>query len=275
MKRFCEQLYEKLQDGLAEIRLEKSDKVLIHARSATRLIGQILAELKAYIISYQFADEEEEIEFFKNIFPEFNSLLIFNTLVVDIETRVPEAERLFQRQFYLDELQTVLYYFKRNSEAYAYYRSLATHSDRQYFLRTTASEQLLLDEHAPYYDERFYTAMTYRFATIKAHGLLRTYIEGRIDTIEGKTIPLPHPLHFKLRKVYLAELIFALEAVKAFGNPSTRIVVETICQDWNCPIANIYKTYEEICLRKKEKFPFLQMLLVNADRRADHFFDNK
>ncbi|WP_343668424.1 RteC domain-containing protein [Chitinophaga sp.] len=264
-----------MQDGLAEIRLEKSDNILLRARSATRFVGQILAELKTYIISYQFADEEEEIEFFKNIFPEFNSLLIFNTLVTDIEMRVPEAERQLQRHFYKDELQTVHFYFKRNSEAYAYYRSLATHSDRQYFLRATAAEQPLLDEHAPHYDPRFYTAMTYRFATIKAHGLLRTYIEGRIDTIEGKTIQIPHPLHFKLRKVYLAELIFALEAVKAFGNLSTRIVVETICRDWNCSIANIYKTYEEICLRKKEKFPFLKMLLLNAERRAEDFFDNK
>lgn len=273
MRQYCENLYEQLQESLAEVVLEKGDSPLARAQKSIRLTKNYLGRLKDHLTTYTFCDEKEEIHFFKYIFPDFYSQLIFYIRQAEMEASVPEGGNADQRQFYQAELLRIRQYFDRHIDIYKYYRMQSTYLDDLYFLRRREAEEIPEEEYCVLYDQQFYTKMTYPFAKIRAHELLRDYIQGRLDELDGKQAPIPHPLQFKLKKVFLAELIFALEATGAFGNLKTRLIADTIATDWNCPISNIYKTYEEICIRKKERFPFLQMLLANAQRRSDEFFD--
>lgn len=274
MKDFADNLYDQLQESLREISGEQDKHPLRRARDSVVAVRSTIMELKRFILSYSFADQAEEILFFKEIQPEFYSLLIYYIRMVFIETHQPVGSKDDRRLFLEKELHHILTFFEQNQEIYRYYRLEETVRDPQYFLRDPPLKHLMtsdLPTEDAYllYDSRFCTEMGYKISRIKANELLRPYLEEKLEEIETGRQRVHNPLTWKLKKVHLAELIFLLHAYGAFGNLKPKTIVDAIASMWNCPLSNIYKTFEEMRIRKKERFPFTRQMLSAGERQMD------
>lgn len=274
MRDFSDHLYDQLQESLREISGQQDKPPLRRAMDSVVAVRTIILQLKEFIIPYQFATPAEEIQFFKEIQPEFYSLLIYYIRVVYIESRQPVGSKEDQRLYLEKELHHILLFFEQNQDIYRYYRLEETERDAQYFLRDPPLKHLItsdLPTEDAYllYDSRFCTEAGYKISRIKANEMLRPYLEEKLDELETGRKKVHNPLNWKLKKVQLAELIFLLHAYGAFGNLKLKTIVDAIASMWNCPLSNIYKTFEEMRIRKKDRFPFTRQMLNAGERKMD------
>jgi hypothetical protein len=268
METFIETLYETLDEQLQAISANHDYNGIQKAKRSLTAVKAAIRQLKDYILEHSFTDEKEEITFFKHTQPQFYSLHIYYVCVASIETRIPVGGKEEKEKFYRYELRRIRSFFDRNIDIYKYYRHEADYLDKYYFLRDNFDNELLIDD-SYLYDARFATKMSYQFARIKATEQIELYIKVKLDELNDIRPPEPHPLKWKGKKVLLAEVLYMLHANGVFGNIKLKLLADTITRDWNCPITNIYKTLEEIRLRKKNRLPGLQQMIAGTERKMD------
>ena len=69
-----------------------------------RFIQPLCDELRKYILAYQFADETEEISFFKEYKPEVLSKYLYYNKIYVIESKYPTGSDIAQREYLYKEL---------------------------------------------------------------------------------------------------------------------------------------------------------------------------
>jgi len=164
MNHFTQQLYEELM-----VKLEDSDQRL-------NLIREAIDQIKQKIKTYQFAKEEEEIDFFKNTLPLFLSQFIYYSekAAIACSERIGTEK---SRVEYLDLLfQKIDYFFKANEEFFNYCRFDNTKFDRYYFLRNSYLYNEHLDLPVFLMDSSFCTIYSWKLATIIAYSRLEKEI---------------------------------------------------------------------------------------------------
>lgn len=102
-------------------------------------------DLKHFISGYSFLNEAEEIRFFKEIKPQFFSLLIYYSKVYNIELRMPAGSTEDKRSHLVHIQERIRFFFDTNIELYGYYRSGSNHLDHLYFLRGKRNTRLPID----------------------------------------------------------------------------------------------------------------------------------
>ena len=98
-------------------------------------IRPLFEELREYIHKYNFRDNEEEIDFFKNSKPLILSKLIYYNDIYTLELRKPNGNKEVVKEYYKKKQTAITDFCNNNLDFYQYYRSKATHLDRYYFLR--------------------------------------------------------------------------------------------------------------------------------------------
>src|SRR5438067_638560 len=91
MLKFSDNLYEQLQNEIAEIvkTESKSIRILSGVLKCTRISLQTLRE---QVLKHPFKDKDEEIYFFKHIKPRFYCLHVFYLEKYNIEASVPASD---------------------------------------------------------------------------------------------------------------------------------------------------------------------------------------
>lgn len=112
--------------------------VIKRALSISIMLEEVLSELKDFVEGYTFADDAQEIEFFKEKKPEFFRLLLYYRKVYHIETNRPLGSIEMQVAYLKDELNRIQSYIEKRLVFYRYYRSGASYLDRDFFLRANA-----------------------------------------------------------------------------------------------------------------------------------------
>ena len=84
-----------------------------------RFIQPLCDELRKYILAYQFADETEEISFFKEYKPEVLSKYLYYNKIYVIESKYPTGSDIAQREYLYKELDSLTFYFSRNLDFYS------------------------------------------------------------------------------------------------------------------------------------------------------------
>jgi hypothetical protein len=269
MKQFCETLYLELMDKTQNIATSREGNTIQKAKMNMSVVKEAVLNLKEYILSNSFKDSREEIEFFKNIQPLFLCEFFYYHGIAIVESRIPAGSKDDRIKFYSKELKGIKDFFDLNIEVYMYYRSEADYLDEQYFLRSSSSTGMLIEDSVLLYDPVFATLMSQKYARIKANEKLENYLKMKIDELNDIKPVLAHPLKWRGKKVLLAEVIYMLYANEVFGNQKLKLICDTITRDWNCSLPNIYKTLEEIRIRKKNRLPGLQQLMVGTERKMD------
>ena len=72
-----------------------------------RFIQPLYNELRKYILAYQFADETEEISFFKEYKPEVLSKYLYYNKIYVIESKYPTGSDVAQREYLYKEFPRI------------------------------------------------------------------------------------------------------------------------------------------------------------------------
>jgi hypothetical protein len=228
----------------------------------------VLYNLKDLIKQQGFADEQEEIYFYKHTNPKFHALYIYHATVFSVESDKPLGSKKASRRYFHNEMRKIDIYFYHNAELYRYYRSDKIHLDKEYFIRGQGfNNGFVIDIVTPIIDREFCTLHSIKIAFLIAYRQLREYFQNamlEMDTPVKKTVfgPEPDPIIWTDVKTGLIELIYSLHAKGSFnhGKADLTKIIEHLEKSFQVDLGNTSRTFQEILSRKKGYTTFLDKL---------------
>lgn len=228
--------------------------------------------LHEWLRTYDFENENEEIEFFKEIKPGIISKLIFQKEILRMAINIPSGKKL-SLKFYEEELKKAAINFNVDSKFYSYFRSESNEFDDFYFTRKNKKSLLETDSSQIGFDPKISTCYDNKIAVILAHDLLIIYIEKRIRKIKNKikdrkkiksnSLNSQSRLQWTRNKSELIELVYALYFSRVInnGNSDLKEIAKEIGKSFNLDIRDsLYRTYKDIKNRKNPTSKFIQGL---------------
>ncbi|EOZ98916.1 hypothetical protein A33Q_0899 [Indibacter alkaliphilus LW1] len=277
---FTISLWSQLQEKLDEIPKNGGNK-LQHLQLCFEQTELTIAKLKEFVLKYEFNDEEEEIRFFKEIKPKFESTLFYYAEVFTVESDRPIAGKKVQKQYLLKKQEIVYQFLKSQQHLHNYIKLNRSDSDGQYFLRKNFNHEKRPNGICSSLDERFSTVHSYLVSKIKAYIEVNSYLQKEIKFLGRATAedsPDDPRLVWTAPKVHLIELIYALKVAGVFNNGSAEIkeIAEGLSRFFPQRLKDYYRTFQEIRIRKKSRTVFLDSLkdnLVQSMEKAESFSD--
>ena len=256
-----------LNEQLNFIELE-IDNQITRCESSIEIILKVLINLKNLISKFKFKSETEEIQFFKEIKPQFSSKLIYNNMIYKIEMKRPNGGNRILKKYYNNELLKLKAFFDNELEFYQYYRSGSTYLDYKYFLRGKFDIKMALDTYYFETDKTFSTSHDFKVARILANDLIQLYLENQLLMIENKDTSdksqrKPNTkLTWTSSKVSLIELMYALHSEGVFNNGAVDLkdIAEYFEHVFEIELGQYRRAFLEIRARKSENTKFITSL---------------
>jgi hypothetical protein len=184
MKKRSANLYEKMKTGLEELKEEGLPKQEM-LKKAVLTVQQYLDELKELVDRYSFANEGEEIWFFKSEKPRFYRWLIFYSELLNIDSTKPLGKGEKIKGHYREQMRYINRFYRSHEFQYQYYRLGTDQLDHLFFLRGASSTDLRLSS-VPQVDPSFGTGHEYLFSRFRAGEMLQKHLS---DLIASEQIP--------------------------------------------------------------------------------------
>lgn len=237
------------------------------------IVCKHLRELQDWAITYNFADQSAEIHYFKAIQPLVEGRLFYYAQALDLEqylpVRSPSQKIAYYEQAYLKIEQA----YHQMADHYGYVRLGSTHLDSLYF-RRWPSQQPPASAELHFSDPRLRCPRGIEQAKLIGYQALEAHLDARIWFLQqpAGSKASGAPLTWHASRSALTELIYGLLEVKAFGSEAQDVkrISDYFQQIFHVQIANIYATYEDNRLRKKDRTPFLNSVKSALERRMDH-----
>jgi hypothetical protein len=266
-----------LNEQLNFIDLEIDDQIK-KCEQAITIILKSINELKKVTIKSSFKTETEEIQFFKEIKPQFTSKLIYFNRVYKIEMKKPNGGNRILKKYYNNELLKLKAFFDNELEFYQYFRSGSTYLDFKYFLRGKFDIKLALDSYYFETDTSFATSHDYKVSTILANDLIELYIENQLIMLENKenTEKSQRKHNVKMTwtgsKVALIELMYALNTEGVFNNGAADLkeIAEYFEHIFDIELGQYRRVFLEIRARKSDKTKFISTLNDHLLKRMEN-----
>ena len=274
MKAFSEALKADLDQKLKDIHQETTNSVQATHR-AIKVVVSALEKLKTACLQYNFESKSVEIDFFRNIKPQFASQLIYFNEIYNIETNKPLGSKKTARKYYNNELLKLQNFFTENIEFYRYYRRGSRSLDKKYFLRGKYDIRFSIDSGYFQADRRFCTAQDHKVAQILANDRIKVYLETERDKLSKTNIQTQGQTNKTLKwtgsKVALTELLFALHNERVFnhGNTELKELASFFEAVFQIDLGQFHKTFLEIRERKSDRTKFLNALKESLIIRMD------
>lgn len=272
MKAYIEKLLEEMEQSLNDIANESSNE-LQKAERCGRTINEVLLRLKEFIASYEFLNEEEEIQFFKIYKPQLFHELIYYSELTYIESKRPIGKTETVKSYYHQVIDQIQEFFARNHQLYIYHQLDRTDQDELLFRRNSKPISLIPD-YSLDFDPTFSTVNSSKLAKIMAYERLIEYIRQRITQLE---MGFEHPPESKSRhrwtdsKSALIELAYALHSRGAVnhGKSDVKLIIKIMESLFNVEVGNFYRTFQSMRIRKKNRTIFLDSLKDSLEKRMD------
>ena len=251
-------------------------KIIEKSKKSFECVTDFLKQLKEFVLGYTFCNEQEEILFFKKQKPEIYSKSIYFKKVAEIESRRPIGFPADIEKYLIDELRSLTVFFNEHKDFYEYYRTDSTHLDDLYFLRK--KNDLKQKMKGADMDENFTTGHDYTVAKIIAFTRLEVYLNKELDNIRFNSnnphvedLGILEKFRWTGSKISLIELIYALSnsGVLNDGNCKINELTELFEQMFHFPIDDIYRGFQDIRGRKKNKTIFLDILRDALNRKIN------
>jgi len=274
MDKLIRNLQEEMDTALRSADATASN-IIHQAELSFQSLWKIMEQLKSFVLGYEFKDEAEEIRFFKQVKPNFQSELIYQYEVYRIESNRPVGKKKNIRNHYLKELDGIELFFEKHHSLYVYHQTEQDGRDADYFIR---SKPGLMQ------DPDFSMDMDIRCSTLQGNILAKLMAYERIIKYLLKTISavrimphvsdgLKHQLKWTDSKVNLIELAYALYCKGCFNHGKAEIkqIIELLEQVFQIDLGNFYGVFQQnIRLRKlKSSTEFLDQLIEYLKRRMD------
>lgn len=232
---------------------------------ASRVLAKAFNQLKAFILSYDFKDEEEEIYFFKETKPRLCSRLIFYRKVYNIEMNRPIGIDK-QREYLCELLNDINKYNVKRLDFIRYYRSGSSHLDSFYFLRDKKDVEQYLETFYYEFDPQFSTNCDFKVTKILANDMLSAYLMHEMDLLDDnglKICSFGFPATKKTwmgSKTELQEQIFSWDSAGSFGDVPLTQLYDYIQNVFNIQLdSNLSRTLGDLKIRNNPT-PFLDKL---------------
>lgn len=269
-----------LNEQLNFIELE-IDNQLTRCESSIEIILKVLINLKNLISKFKFNSETEEIQFFKEIKPQFTSKIIYYNTIFNIEMKKPNGGTRVLKKYYNNELIKLKAFFDNELEFYKYYRTGNIYLDYKYFLRGKFDIKLSVNSYYFETDKTFSTSHDYKVAKILANDLIQLYLENQLIMIENKdnnekSQRKPNTkMTWTGSKVALTELLYALHSEGVFNNgvADLKDIAEYFEHIFEIDLGQYRRTFLEIRVRKAERTKFITALNEALIKRMDNSDD--
>lgn len=277
MKRFSDKIRFKINTEI-EISCVDSDVSSDKALYMINFIRPLFEELREFIHKYNFQDNEEEIDFFKNIKPLILSKLIYYNDIYTLELRKPNGSKEVLKEYYKKKQMAITEFCNANLDFYQYYRSKATHLDKYYFLRGHENYQLCHNCGMFDKDPLFSTCCDHRVAKMLAYDMLEIYLQQRLQELERKEViensraSLPdNPFQWTGTKISAIELGYAIHAAGVLnnGNADIKEIMTYIEASFKIDLGDYYRAYLSMRNKKKDRTSFFTSLIVKLLRKMD------
>lgn len=270
-------LLNKLNEQLNFIDLEIDDQIK-KCEQAITIILKSSNELKKITTKSNFKTETEEIQFFKEIKPQFTSKLIYFNRVYKIEMKKPNGGNRILKKYYNNELLKLKAFFDNELEFYQYFRSSSTYLDYKYFLRGKFDIKLALDSYYFETDTSFSTSHDFKVATILANDLIQLFLENQLLMLDNneyseKSQRKPNvKMTWTGSKVALVELMYALQTEGVFNNGAADLkdIAEYFEHIFEIDLGQYRRVFLEIRARKSDKTKFINTLNDQLLKRMEN-----
>ncbi|WP_187444014.1 RteC domain-containing protein [Sphingobacterium phlebotomi] len=274
MKNFVELLNREMQLRIQEV-ATSGITGFEYFSTCYKVVKRDLIRLKDFISHYKFKNQDEEIAFFKEIKPQFESKLFYFVELVQIELHKPLA---------IDKKESIKYYksihkhYQRliqwNVGFLQYIRSGLTTNDNILFVRSTDYDTIF---HTELFDheDKFTTPASTELAKIVAYEEVIRDLAERIKHLKsgnGKQFPIPnHSLVWTGTKVALIELAYSLQASTSInmGQADIKQVVSALEYIFNIDVGNYYRVFQNIRIRQSGRTLFLDELKAKLIAKMD------
>ncbi|WP_223826696.1 RteC domain-containing protein [Flagellimonas sp. S3867] len=260
-----------LRTQIQEIEL-KHGNILDACKQIIPICKTNLFGLREKVINQGFQNENDEIQFFKFTKQVPLTNLIYYMEVLDFEASFPMDKFKPQRKYIKTKMEDISAFYRIHSDFVRYARLKQTHFDKQFFTRKYSGFHCGTAE--PYYilDPIFNTSHDYLLAKISAFQRISIYLQNRLKSSDE--VNKISNLSWTSSKVSLTELVYALYYSGAINNGRADIkqIANAFEKIFNFSLGDFYRTYIEICSRKKDRLKFLNemnYIISNKMKRGD------
>ena len=239
--------------------------VITKSLEASRVLADAFKQLKLFVLSHNFKNDDDEISFFKEIKPRLCFRLIYYRKVYNIEMNRPIGIDK-QREYLCDILNDINKYNSKRLDFIRYYRSGSTHLDALYFLRDSTDAEQYLETFYHELDPKFSTNCDFKVAKILSNDMLSAYLMQEIELLNDNgmragsfNFPTTKKT-WKGSKAELQEQIYAWDSAGTFGDVPLTQLYDYIQNVFNIQLdTNLSRTFGDLKIRNAPT-PFLEKL---------------
>jgi hypothetical protein len=258
MKKQIESLMNTFASQLLKI---EPDPVELNKLNAVTILSEnTILEIREILTAYRFENDEQEIDFFRNINPKILFPPIEEGLKYNIRINKPISTNEVLVDYFESVLKTLQSFFSMNSFHYQYFKNGFTEMDHMFFLRNAGPLSLPILE-IPAQIKVFCPPMSYLFAKFFAYEHVQHYILEQISglKIAGVIGSLQsHAEHTQEIKwtgdvINLTELAYGLWLTGQLnnGNASLNQIVRWLENNLSVSIGIAQRKFSEISRRKR------------------------
>ncbi|ODS89265.1 MAG: tetracycline regulation of excision, RteC [Chryseobacterium sp. SCN 40-13] len=248
------------------------------AYQMTLFLNTMLHNIKADVLKSGFKNEQQEIDFFKNIKPQILGKLIYYNKVFRLETTCPASKGKMYQSFYEKQLKILKTEYEENicnSDFYRYYRSGRTDRDEQYFTLGKINCYDGLNSFVFEIDTKFSTYFDYKVAKIIANELIYNYLTTKLSPEQNPDVLLQQEetkdFFWTQTKNGLIELIYALYAYDAIshGKIGIRKISMVFQILFRVSLNDIHNSFHRMKTRAGSRTLFLDQLKYSLEEYMD------
>ncbi|WP_159732228.1 RteC domain-containing protein [Sphingobacterium sp. 18053] len=249
------------------------------AYQMTLFLNEMLCTIKAKVLQAGFTNEQQEMDFFKNIKPQILGKLIYYNKVFRIETTCPVSNGKIHQSYYENLLKTLKSEYKEsicNEDFYRYYRAGRTDRDHTYFRLGQINYHDGLKSGVFEIDLSFSTYYDNKIAHIIANELLYTYMLTKINPEENPDTILQNleankDMAWTNSQNAIIELIYAIYASKsvAYGKIGIRKLALIFQVLFRIPLNDIHHAFHRMKTRAGSRTVFLDQLKISLEEYMD------
>ena len=263
------------EDKISSQMIRSSDE----AYQMTLFLNEMLCAIKTEVLQVGFLNEDQEVDFFKNVKPQILGKLIYYNKVFRIETTCPVSNGKIHQSYYENVLKNLKLEYKEsicNEDFYRYYRAGRTDRDHTYFRLGKINYHDGLKSGVFEIDVSFSTYYDNKIAHIIANELLYTYTLTKINPEENPDTILQNldankDISWTNSQNALIELIYALYASNsiAYGKIGIRKLALIFQVLFRTPLNDIHHSFHRMKTRAGSRTAFLDQLKISLEEYMD------
>src|ERR1700744_5063680 len=196
------------------------------------IIDKVMLSVKEQVLADGFADSKAEIYFFKHVKPAFQALRLYEILLYRFASNIPPGTDEMIRQYYQQDLLSIMRELHADNYHYQYFKSGATESDAVFFLRDSSGGDIPiteLNEQVPGFSSPLDFSVARYMALERMQEHLLDLLAGTVQPLKKKTTDSDKKdLKWTGESINLVELAYGIWLTGQInnGNASISQIVE-------------------------------------------------